>query len=148
MLESIAPPRLHVDRFLPPTPVRVLVDLSGKDCSQQFTHDTINKYCGGEEAFRLKQDPALLQALVPEMLSAAEKYANTQKSVRLTTAMNQAHEKLNGEANRLKELHKVNPNIRQEEIKIAETVIADVTRHIAKAHLRLDAVRLILGEPS
>ena len=42
----------------------------------------------------------------------------------------------------------MNPNIRQEEIKIAETVIADVTRHIAKAHLRLDAVRLILGEPS
>ena len=148
VLESVAPARLHVDRFLPPTPVRVLVDLSGKDYSQQFTHDTINKYCGDEEVFRLKQDPALLQALVPEMLSAAEKHANTQKSVRLTTAMNQAHERLDGEASRLKELQKVNPNIRQEEIKIAETVIADVTRHIAKAHLRLDAVRLILGEPA
>ena len=148
VLESVAPPRLHVDRFLPPTPVRVLVDLSGKDCSQQFTHDTINKFCGDEEAFRLKQDPALLQALVPEMLRAAKKHADAQKSVRLTAAMNQAHERLDGEASRLKELQKVNPNIRQEEIKIAETVIADVTRHIAKAHLRLDAVRLILGEPA
>ncbi|MEC8614206.1 MAG: hypothetical protein VXY17_02210, partial [Verrucomicrobiota bacterium] len=148
VLESVAPPRLHVDRFLPPTPVRVLVDLSGKDCSQQFTHDTINKYCGDEEVFRLKQDPELLQAIVPEMLSAAEKHANTQKSVRLTTAMNQAHERLDGEASRLKELQKVNPSIQQEEIKIAETVIADVTRHIAKAHLRLDAVRLILSEPA
>jgi len=148
VLESVAPPRLHVDRFLPPTPVRVLVDLSGKDCSQQFAHDTINKFCGDEEAFRLKQDPALLQALVPEMLRAAKKYADAQKSVRLTAAMNQAHERLDGEASRLKELQKVNPNIRQEEIKIAETVIADVTRHIAKAHLRLDAVRLILGEPA
>lgn len=148
VLESVAPPRLHVDRFLPPTPVRVLVDLSGKDCSQQFTHDTINNFCGDEEAFRLKQDPALLQALVPEMLRAAKKHADTKKSVRLTAAMNQAHERLDGEASRLKELQKVNPNIRQEEIKIAETVIADVTRHIAKAHLRLDAVRLILGEPA
>ena len=147
VLESVAPARLHVDRFLPPTPLRVLVDLSGKDCSQQFTHDTINKFCGDEEVFRLKQDPELLQAIVPEMLSAAEKHANTQKSVRLTTAMNQAHERLDGEASRLKKLKKVNPNIRQEEIKIAETVIADVTRHISKAHLRLDAVRLILGEP-
>ena len=148
VLEGVAPARLHVDRFLPPTPLRVLVDLSGKDCSQQFTHDTINKYCGDEEVFRLKQDPELLQAIVPEMLSAAEKHANTQKSVRLTTAMNQAHEQLDGEASRLKKLKKVNPNIRQEEIKIAETVIADVTRHISKAHLRLDAVRLILGEPA
>jgi ATP-dependent helicase HepA len=148
VLESVAPPRLHVDRFLPPTPVRVLVDLSGMDCSQQFTHDTINKLCGDEEVFRLKQDPALLQALVPEMLRSAKKHADTQKSVRLTAAMNQAHERLDGEAGRLRELQKVNPNIRQEEIKIAETVIADVTRHIAKAHLRLDAVRLILGEPA
>jgi len=147
VLESVAPPRLHVDRFLPPTPVRVLVDLSGKDCSEQFGHDYINKYCGDEEAFRLKQDPALLQALVPEMLRKARDHARIQKSELLQAAMHQAHERLDGEATRLKELKKVNPNVRQEEIRIAENVIADVTRHIAKAHLRLDAVRLILGEP-
>jgi len=146
VLESVAPPRLHVDRFLPPTPVRVLVDLSGKDCSEQFGHDYINKYSGDEEAFRLKQDPALLQALVPEMLRNAREYARAYKSDLLQAAMHQAHERLDGEATRLKELQKVNSNVRAEEIKIAENVIADVTRHIAKAHLRLDAVRLILGE--
>ncbi len=147
VLESVAPSRLHVDRFLPPTPVRVLVDLSGADCSEQFGHDFINKYCGDEEAFRLKQDPALLQALVPQMLRAAKEHARTQKSELLQAAMHHAHERLDGEATRLKELQKVNPNVREEEIKIAENVIADVTRHIAKAHLRLDAVRLVLGEP-
>ena len=146
VLESVAPPRLHVDRFLPPTPVRVLVDLGGKDYSEPFGHDFINQYCGDEEAFRLKQDPALLQALVPEMLRAAKKLAREQKSTLLQAAMTQAHERLDGEATRLKELKKVNSNVREEEIKIAENVIADVTRHIAKAHLRLDAVRLILSE--
>jgi ATP-dependent helicase HepA len=147
VLESVAPPRLHVDRFLPPTPVRVLVNLSGEDCSAQFGHEFINKYCGDEEAFRLKQDPALLQALVPEMLRKAREHARGHKSTLLQAAMKQAHEQLDGEATRLKELQKVNPNVRQEEIRIAENVIADVTRHIAKAHLRLDAVRLILGGP-
>lgn len=147
VLESVAPARLHVDRFLPPTPVRVLVDLSGKDCSEQFAHDYINKCCGDEEAFRLKQDPALLQALVPEMLRKAKEHARTIKSTLLQAAMTHAHECLDGEASRLKELQKVNPNVRKEEIRIAENVIAEVTRHIAKAHLRLDAVRLILGEP-
>ncbi len=146
VLESVAPPRLHVDRFLPPTPVRVLIDLSGKDCSEEYSHEYINKYCGDEEAFRLKQDSTLLQALVPQMLRAAKEHARTQKSELLQNAMHQAHERLDGEATRLKELQKVNPNVRQEEIRIAENVIADVTKHIAKAHLRLDAVRLILGE--
>jgi ATP-dependent helicase HepA len=147
VLESVAPPRLHVDRFLPPTPVRVLIDLSGNDCSDEYSHDYINKHCGDEEAFRLKQDPTLLQALVPQMLRAGKEHARTKKSNLLQAAMHQAHERLDGEATRLKELQKVNPNVREEEIRIAENVIADVTKHIAKAHLRLDAVRLILGEP-
>lgn len=146
VLESVAPARLHVDRFLPPTPVRVLVDMSGADYSDQFTHETINRSSGDEEAFRLKQDPTVLQALVPEMLRAAREHARVQKSKRLQAAMTQAHQRLDGEATRLKELQKINPNVREEEIKIAENVIADVTRHIAKAHLRLDAVRLILGQ--
>ncbi len=147
VLESVAPPRLHVDRFLPPTPVRVVVDMQGEDCTDDFSHALINKHCGDEESFRLKQNPELLKALVPEMLKSAKGFARDQKSVLLQGAMNEAHSHLDGEATRLRELQKVNPNVREEEIKLAENVIADVTRHIAKAHLRLDAVRLILRGP-
>ena len=38
----------------------------------------------------------------------------------------------------------MNPNVRLEEIEIAEHVIEEVIRHIAEAHLRLDSVRLAL----
>ena len=147
VLESVAPSRLHVDRFLPPTPVRVVVDMQGSDCTAQYGHSLINKSCANEEAFRLKQNPQLLQALVPQMLKEARGHARVAKSDLLQDAMNAAHARLDGEAKRLKELSKVNPNVRKEEIRIAENVIADVTRHIAKAHLRLDGVRLILRGP-
>lgn len=147
VLESVAPARLHVDRFLPPTPVRIVVDMAGQDCSADYGHALVNKHARDEEAFRLKQNPELLQALVPEMLKAARGHAREQKSVLLQTAMTEAHARLDGEASRLKELSKVNPNVREQEIKIAENVIADVTKHIAKAHLRLDGVRLILRGP-
>lgn len=147
VLESVAPSRLHVDRFLPPTPVRVVVDMAGQDCSADYSHTLVNKHARDEEAFRLKQNPELLQALVPEMLKAARGHAREQKSTLLQVAMKDAHARLDGEATRLKELRKVNPNVREEEIRIAENVIADVTKHVAKAHLRLDAVRLILRGP-
>jgi len=146
VLESVAPARLHVDRFLPPTPVRILVDMQGADLSAEYMHEHINQKTADEEAFPLKQNPQLLQALVPEMLRAARDHARKKKSVLLAEAMRTAHQHLDGEARRLKELRKVNPNVRAEEIKIAENVVEDVTRHIAKAHLRLDAVRLILSE--
>ncbi|MEO0509678.1 MAG: RNA polymerase-associated protein RapA [Verrucomicrobiota bacterium] len=147
VLESVAPSRLHVDRFLPPTPIRILVDMAGENRSEDFLHSTINKDCIDEEAFRLKQNPELLQALVPEMLRSARNYARESKSILLEEAMKVAHARLDGEATRLRELQKVNPNVREEEIQIAENVIADVTRHIAKSHLRLDAVRMVLKAP-
>jgi len=31
VLESVAPPALHADRFLPPTPLRIVVDAGGKE---------------------------------------------------------------------------------------------------------------------
>jgi hypothetical protein len=58
--------------------------------------------------------------------------------------MQEAHARLDGEARRLKELQKVNRNVSVEEVRLAEQVVEDVTRPIAKARLRLDAVRLIL----
>jgi ATP-dependent helicase HepA len=147
VLESVAPPRLHVDRFLPPTPVRVAVDMQGEDCSETFSHAMINRSCNDEETFRLRQNPELLRQLVPQMLKAARQFARARKSKLLQDAMNEAHNSLDGEATRLRELRKVNANVRAEEIEIAEKVVEDVTRHISKAHLRLDAVRLVLNEP-
>lgn len=145
IVESVAPARLHVDRFLPPTPVRALVDMKSQDYSDQFSHALINRQTRDEEAFRLRQDPELLRSLVPEMLKAALKYANGQKSELLTSAIAEAHARLDGEATRLKELRKLNPGVRLEEIEIAEHFVEEVVHQIAKAHLRLDSVRLILG---
>jgi len=147
VLESVAPSRLHVDRFLPPTPIRIVVDMQGADFSSSYSHAHINKQCADEESFRLKQNPELLKGLVPEMLKAAKGLAREEKSALLQSAMQDAHTRLDGEAERLRELRKVNPNVREGEIKTAESVIVDVTRNIAKAHLRLDAVRLILRGP-
>lgn len=144
VLESVAPAQLHVDRFLPPTPVRVLVNLSGEDCREQYAQSYIDRHTRDEEAFRIQQNPELLQALVPQMLSAAREIARAEKSKLLERAMQEAHARLDGEARRLKELQKVNRNVSVEEVRLAEQVVEDVTRPIAKARLRLDAVRLIL----
>ena len=145
VLESVAPARLHVDRFLPPTPVRVLVDVQGQDYSEMFGHAQINSQTRDEEAFRLKQNPELLRSMVPEMLKSALHFASNQKSDLLHLAMTEAHVQLDGEAIRLKELRKLNPNVQLQEIEIAESVVEEVIRYIAEAHLRLDSVRLILG---
>lgn len=144
VLSSVSPAHLHIDRFLPPTPVRVVVDAAGQDYSEEYSHAMINKSVHDEEAFRIRQDTGLLRTLLPEMLNSASGYASKQKSALLEAAIKEAHMRLDGEATRLKKLSKINPNVHTQEIEIAEGLVEDVTRSIAGAHLRLDSIRLIL----
>ncbi|MEM8867479.1 MAG: RNA polymerase-binding ATPase, partial [Verrucomicrobiota bacterium] len=147
VLECVAPAKLHVDRFLPPTPVRMVVDMTGNNLSDQISHDLINRSTRDEESFRLEQNPELLRALMPGMLQGAREHARARKSSILEAAVAEAHAQLDGEAERLKDLLQVNPNVREEEIEIAERHVHEVTKRIAKAHLRLDAVRMVLHTP-
>jgi ATP-dependent helicase HepA len=146
ILECVAPSRLHVDRFLPPTPIRVVVDMNGINLSDTYSHELINNNTRDEEAFRLQKNPEMLHSLIPEMLKSARRFARDNKSELLENAMHEAHAHLDGEARRLRELKEINANVREEEINIAENVIQEITRHIAKAHLRLDSVRLIISD--
>jgi ATP-dependent helicase HepA len=41
VLECVAPPHLHVDRFLPPAPVWVLVDQRGRDVGSRIPRDAL-----------------------------------------------------------------------------------------------------------
>jgi ATP-dependent helicase HepA len=145
VLEVVAPAQLHVDRFLPPTPLRVVVDMFDADLTADYPTQRVEAGTQDEAVFRLQQEPELLQALVPRQLRAAKGFARERKSAVLEAAMRKAHARLDGEAQRLRELRKVNPGVRFEEIELAEGMVEDVARAIAGAHLRLDAVRMIVN---
>ena len=148
VLETVAPAHLHVDRFLPPMPLRVVVDMFYADRTEEFPLKRVQRGTRDEAVFRVQQEPELLQALVPRQLQAAKDFARKRRSVLLEAALRTAHSQLDGEAVRLRELRKVNPGVRLEEIELAEQMMEAVARAITKAHLRLDAVRLIVNQTS
>jgi ATP-dependent helicase HepA len=96
----------------------------------------------------VKESPELLRSLFPKLLEAALVFAekNRQKEIRLASST--AKEALGKEYERLFELKKVNANITERELEIAEEELRDVLKFIDQAHLRLDAVRLVLNQPS
>ena len=77
-------------------------------------------------------------------MSNAEK--GREKEIVLASSI--AKEALGKEYERLVELKKVNPNILDRELEIAEEELRDVLKYIDQAGLRLDAVRLVLNQPS
>ena len=144
VLESVAPRHLHVDRFLPPTAVRVVVDARGAERTSEYSSEQIDAGARDEPFFRVRQRADLVREALPSMADAARGYAREVKHSRVAAAAEEAHRRLDGEAERLRSLREVNPGVREEEIALAEQVVSEVTRHIGEAHLRLDAVRLIL----
>ncbi|WP_147195157.1 RNA polymerase-associated protein RapA [Pantoea sp. MBD-2R] len=144
VVEAQAPKHLQLTRFLPPTPVRMLVDrkgtnLAGKVEFESFNRqlNAVNRHTGSKLVNAVQQD-------VHEILKLAEDQAAEEARKLIDVARQEANEKLSAELSRLEALSAVNPNIRQDEIDALESNREQVLEALNDAGWRLDALRLIV----
>ncbi|HEX2613291.1 MAG TPA: hypothetical protein VHO02_06845, partial [Fibrobacteria bacterium] len=142
---------LHLDRFLPPTPVRTLVDAEGESLGGLLPALDAAAATGGLQRAPtglLEEHHALFERMIPKMLEAARSHAAVRMSSLKRAAHKEAEERLLSEAARLRSLRAVNPAVTEGEIASAETRARAVMEHVTAAELRLDAVRLVMmGDP-
>ena len=143
VLESVAPPALHVDRFLPPTPLRLVVDHRGQDVGSKLPPDTLRPLLKNGAAYGLIDRAEFRDELLPNMVAAATASAGKHVPGLLAKARQTMAAQLDPEIARLKELRKVNPTVRADEIERLEEERKALDRHIGTARLRLDAIRVI-----
>jgi ATP-dependent helicase HepA len=147
LLECIAPPALHVDRFLPPTPLRVLVDHRGADVGNSLPAEQLTRQLKNGEGYALLEQPELRDELLPDLIEKAEIIARQQMPGIIAQARKDMSAQLDHEITRLKELQKVNRSVRAEEISALVQQQQELDQHIRSARLRLDAIRLIQRGP-
>lgn len=146
VLETIAPATLHADRFLPPVPIRVLINIAGENVAETLEIDPSTLRKGNVHQLldngRIKRK--LLPAMIEQSLAAAEERAATLRSHALKTMQTL----LNRETQRLEKLRETNASVREEEIIALRSQQAQLKQHLTAAGLRLDAVRLIWKTPT
>ena len=139
VLEVIAPTRLHLDRFLPPSLLRVIVDHTGKAQTKappaQLLQPGDPRRIVAQEAFKTQ--------LFPTMLDAAKEIATRASSKTIETAIETATHTLKSQISRLNNLSLRNPNISKAEIKSLKDTLSETTDSLSKARIRLDSLRLI-----
>src|SRR5262249_12419906 len=145
VLECIAPPRLHADRFLPPMPVRVLVDEHGNDVGNNVTNELLRTNLVVADAHELLDVPEFREHLLPTMVHSAERIANNSVPATIDRARKQMASQLQHEITRLRELQKVNRSVRGEEIEMLIEQQRALDEHLSASRLRLDALRVILA---
>lgn len=144
LLECVAPTKLHVDRFLPPLPLRAVVDSRLTERPDFEASDEARR-----KAAELKVDLTKLRKvmnqLVPPMLKTAKAKVERLARREIEAAMLAASRSLDGEIERLEALAKVNPGVRVEEIDAANAEKQQLQDLLPESRVRLDAVRLIVS---
>jgi ATP-dependent helicase HepA len=146
VVECIAPAALHVDRFLPATPIRVMVDHGQNDLTEDQT--LADAKLEKADIFRLLDRGAVKKKLFPAMLKKAQELA-AEKMTRIVEGATGAMEmQLQHEIERLEELQQLNDHIRPEEIDAVRKQKEELRAALATAQPRLDALKLIFRMPA
>ncbi|MDZ8119993.1 SNF2-related protein [Pontiella agarivorans] len=138
ILETVAPPGLNADRFLPPTPISISIDHAGTE-----TEETTTRHLKDGESWKLLEHEGVRTQMIPNMLETSKTMAEQQAENIRSEARQQMLKTLGAEFQRLEHLQKVNDNIRDDELRHARKSISRLDRLLADARLRLDAIRII-----
>ncbi len=138
VLETIAPPELNVARFLPSTPVSIVVDHAGVALD-----GTVLEHLKDGESWKLLEHETIRTQMIPAMLEATRDLAEQAAESIIADARHCMRETLGTDYKRLEYLKQVNDHIREEELVHAHEAITQLDEKLASARLRLDAIRLI-----
>jgi len=144
IVECSAPAELQIGRFLPPTPIRVLINQHQHDLTELIAHRDLPDTGAN---FDKHQITAFLNHQRPQLnklLAIAEQKARADMQQLIADATTLMLESLTAEIKRLNRLKKVNPAIKAEEIEQLKDLTLLAHENIEAAQLRLDAVRFVV----
>lgn len=141
VLETVALGELQADRFLPPTPIRVLINKELKE--EIIPYSEISKNIKEERPEKVFEAYALTQDKMTKIIQKSKEIAILKTKEIIKLSQEHMIESLAYETKRLISLQKNNPNVSEEEIEFAKENIAKLNKYISEAMLRLDSIRLI-----
>jgi ATP-dependent helicase HepA len=147
VLEAIAPPQLHVDRFLPATPIRLVLNHKQENVNELHSSAALAGKLRKGSPYKLIENQEVSRRTLPAMLQHAATMAETQAATLRQAALDEMNHLLGHEVQRLQTLMQVNDHVRPQEVKLAEEQQAALTTTIRQARIRLDSLRLIWKGP-
>jgi len=141
VVEVLAPAALEIDRFLPTTPIRVVVDHQGRNLTDTLDFTELELRAGGVR--KLMSKPVVKLQVVPKMLAHIHQEAGGVMNKLVAAAKRQLKKTMNLEIARLTMLSEKNDVVSEDEIRELEVLRDQITVAMESARLRTDTLRLI-----
>ncbi|WP_317931771.1 RNA polymerase-associated protein RapA [Halioxenophilus sp. WMMB6] len=145
VLHCPAPKAHQLNRFLPLTPIRLLLDQNQKNLAGVIAGHQLTQLAKG-----IAKKPAAdivkhLKGEFEQRLHAAKAQAEKQALTLLQNAKGRLQSEQQEELERLQALAKVNPNIRSEEIDYLREQNQQASHYLSQSQVRLDGLRVIIA---
>ncbi|MFA5982657.1 MAG: RNA polymerase-associated protein RapA [Methylococcaceae bacterium] len=144
IVECSAPTEFQISRFLPHTPLRVLIDQNKKDMSDSILHAELIETGTGFDKFKITNFIAKQRPHLVNMILQAEQRATADMQALVKAATQTMLDALSKEIKRLVRLKKLNPSIKAEEIEQLKDRAMLCHEQLESTRLRLDAIRFVI----
>lgn len=135
VVEAQAPKNLQLTRFLPPTPVRLLLDRKGSDLAGSVEFESFNRQLNAVNRHTGSKLVNAVQKEIHDVLQMGERLIEERASVLIDAARREADDTLEQELSRLNALKAVNPTIRDDEPKAIEQTRQQILECLKQAIL-------------
>jgi len=136
--------REEIQATMPPQLFRVLIDHRGKQHDEKLGFREISENLQSVDANTAKKIIESQREKLRDMIDRSSNIANNALPDLLARSMKRLRNIYSDEANRLRDLGKHNPSVREEEIRYYEERLAIAESVIDNAMLQLDAVRVLV----
>ncbi|MCK5829061.1 MAG: RNA polymerase-associated protein RapA [Methylococcales bacterium] len=144
IVECSAPAELKIGRFLPHTPIRILIDQNKNNVSEAISHqsllETDNKFDKDQIISFINSQ----RKYITDMIKTAKVSANQEMQNLIEESNTKMMKTLSGEIDRMVRLKKINPSIKDQEINQLKDMSSLSIENIKQTQLRLDAIRFII----
>ncbi|HDT5889593.1 RNA polymerase-associated protein RapA [Aeromonas dhakensis] len=140
--ESAAHPQLY--RFMPPTPIRLLMDKNGNNLGEKVAFDAFNRQLTPVNRHLGSKLVTASQPVIHGLIGQGQAIAEGLKANIVDQARAQMAQTLQQDLDRLEALKAVNPNVRDSELDYLRNLQAELHHLIDQTQLKLDAIRFIV----
>ncbi len=146
-LTTMAPGKWHADRFLPRTPIKIIVDHQLEPVEPSEIPSFASRVLKNSPPYRLLDNDHMKNELLPAMLKSAETIAQREANQVSKTRLTEMNKALDSEITRLESLVAINDHVRPIELSLARKQKKALEEALSEATLRLDSVRVIWKTP-
>jgi ATP-dependent helicase HepA len=143
VIECVAPAHLNSERFLSPSPVRLVINHTGEDVTKICSFERLRVHCTNGPASLFHALCATKNAVISRMFDISARCAHELSLPVITDAIKAMRTMLDKEIGRMQFLLDRNGVSARNEIECLAREKTDLGKYLAASTVRLDAVRII-----